>query len=288
MVGLPFKRVAIVGVGLIGGSLGKAAKEKGLFGEVVGIGRNENNLKKARQLGIVDKFTTDLKEGVHQAELVILATPVGAIVDLIAAMTPHLRPNTIITDVGSVKKKIVREAEKILPSSLYFVGGHPIAGKETSGSESAFSHLFEGAKYIVTPTSRTNVDARERIEKLWEGVGCKIVSMDCDHHDKIFAAVSHLPHLIAYCLLNSLMDMKDFTENIFTYSAGGLKDFTRIALSPPAMWKDIVIMNKDNVLNTITYFQSSLENLKMIIENEDQEEIFSQFQRSKETRKLMR
>ena len=286
-MGLPFKRVAIVGVGLIGGSLGKAAKEKGLFKEIVGIGRNEKNLKKARQLGIVDQFTTDLREGVHRAELVILATPVGTIVDLIGKIIPYLGPGTIITDVGSVKRKIVEEADKVLPSSLYFVGGHPIAGKETSGAEAAFSHLFKDAKYIVTPTPRTNGNALKMVEKVWEEVGCKIVSMDCDSHDRIFAAVSHLPHLIAYCLLNSLLDMKNFQENILAYSAGGLKDFTRIALSPPIMWNDIAIMNKDNLINAITFFQSCLENLKRSIEKEDKEEILSQFQRVKEVRRLM-
>ncbi len=282
-----FERMAIVGVGLIGGSLAKAVKEKKLVGEVLGVGRSEERLESARKLGIIDRYSGRMNEILGEADLVVVAGPVGVIVDLIREMIPFLKKGTIITDVGSVKKKIVKEVEAFIPGSLYFVGGHPIAGTENSGFEASFSTLFEGRKCIITPVSTTDSHALERVKELWTQVGSVVACMDSEEHDEVFAAVSHLPHIVAYSMVNSLLKVKGFEKNIFSFSAGGFKDFTRIAASDPVMWKDIALMNKDKLLSAIKLFQEYLEELKEAIEREDDERLLSEFQKSREFKRLM-
>jgi len=282
-----FERMAIVGVGLIGGSLAKAVKEKKLVGEVLGVGRSEERLESARKLGIIDRYSGRMNDILGEADLVVVAGPVGVIVDLIREMIPFLKKGTIITDVGSVKKKIVEEVEAFIPGSLYFVGGHPIAGTENSGFEASFSTLFEGRKCIITPVSTTDSHALERVKELWTQVGSVVACMDSEEHDEVFAAVSHLPHIVAYSMVNSLLKAKGFEKNIFSFSAGGFKDFTRIAASDPVMWKDIALMNKDKLLSAIKLFQEYLEELKEAIEREDDERLLSEFQKSREFKRLM-
>ncbi len=282
-----FERMAIVGVGLIGGSLAKAVKEKKLVGEVLGVGRSEERLESARKLGIIDRYSGRINDILGEADLVVVAGPVGVIVDLIREMIPFLKKGTIITDVGSVKKKIVKEVEAFIPGSLYFVGGHPIAGTENSGFEASFSTLFEGRKCIITPVSTTDSHALERVKELWTQVGSVVACMDSEEHDEVFAAVSHLPHIVAYSMVNSLLKAKGFEKNIFSFSAGGFKDFTRIAASDPVMWKDIALMNKDKLLSAIKLFQEYLEELKEAIEREDGERLLSEFQKSREFKRLM-
>jgi len=282
-----FERMAIVGVGLIGGSLAKAVKEKKLVGEVLGVGRSEERLESARKLGIIDRYSGRMNELLGEADLVVVAGPVGVIVDLVREIIPFLKKGTIITDVGSVKKKIVEEVEAFIPGSLYFVGGHPIAGTENSGFEASFSTLFEGRKCIITPVSTTDSHALERVKELWTQVGSVVACMDSEEHDEVFAAVSHLPHIVAYSMVNSLLKAKGFEKNIFSFSAGGFKDFTRIAASDPVMWKDIALMNKDKLLSAIKLFQEYLEELKEAIEREDGERLLSEFQKSREFKRLM-
>jgi prephenate dehydrogenase len=282
-----FERMAIVGVGLIGGSLAKAVKEKKLVGEVLGVGRSEERLESARKLGIIDRYSGRMNEILGEADLVVVAGPVGVIVDLIREMIPFLKKGTIVTDVGSVKKKIVEEVEAFIPGSLYFVGGHPIAGTENSGFEASLSTLFEGRKCIITPVSTTDSHALERVKELWTQVGSIVACMDSEEHDGVFAAVSHLPHIVAYSMVNSLLKVKGFEKNIFSFSAGGFKDFTRIAASDPVMWKDIALMNKDKLLSAIKLFQEYLEELKDAIEREDDERLLSEFQKSREFKRLM-
>ncbi|MEE8382911.1 MAG: prephenate dehydrogenase/arogenate dehydrogenase family protein [Thermodesulfobacteriota bacterium] len=282
-----FERMAIVGVGLIGGSLAKAVKEKKLVGEILGVGRSEERLESARKLGIIDRYSGRINDILGEADLVVVAGPVGVIVDLIREMIPFLKKGTIITDVGSVKKKIVKEVEAFIPGSLYFVGGHPIAGTENSGFEASFSTLFEGRKCIITPVSTTDSHALERVKELWTQVGSVVACMDSEEHDEVFAAVSHLPHIVAYSMVNSLLKAKGFEKNIFSFSAGGFKDFTRIAASDPVMWKDIALMNKDKLLSAIKLFQEYLEELKEAIEREDGERLLSEFQKSREFKRLM-
>jgi len=282
-----FERMAIVGVGLIGGSLAKAVKEKKLVGEVLGVGRSEERLESARKLGIIDRYSGRMNEILGEADLVVVAGPVGVIVDLVREIIPFLKKGTIITDVGSVKKKIVEAVEAFIPGSLYFVGGHPIAGTENSGFEASFSTLFEGRKCIITPVSTTDSHALERVKELWTQVGSVVACMDSEEHDEVFAAVSHLPHIVAYSMVNSLLKAKGFEKNIFSFSAGGFKDFTRIAASDPVMWKDIALMNKDKLLSAIKFFQEYLEELKEAIEREDGERLLSEFQKSREFKRLM-
>ena len=282
-----FERMAIVGVGLIGGSLAKAVKEKKLVGEILGVGRSEERLGSARKLGIIDRYSARMDEILGEADLVVVAGPVGVIVDLIREMIPFLKKGTIITDVGSVKTKIVEEVEAFIPDSLYFVGGHPIAGTENSGFEASFPTLFEGRKCIITPVSTTDSRVLERVKELWTRVGSTVACMGSEEHDEVFAAVSHLPHIVAYSMVNSLLKVKGFDKNIFSFSAGGFKDFTRIAASHPVMWRDIALMNKDKLLSAIKLFQEYLEELKEAIEREDAERLLSEFQKSREFKRLM-
>ncbi len=279
--------MAVVGVGLIGGSLSKAVKERKLVGEVLGVGRNEERLKRAKEQSIIDKYSACVDETLGEADLVVVATPVGIIVDQIRGMVPFLKKGCIINDVGSVKKKLVQDVEKFIPESLHFVGGHPIAGTENSGFEASFSTLFEGRKCILTPVETTNPHAVEKVKELWSRVGAPVVCMDGDEHDEVLAAVSHLPHIIAYSMVNSLLEIEGFEETVLSFAAGGFRDFTRIAASHPEMWRDIALMNKEKLLSAIKLFQDYLDELKEAIAGEDADKLFSEFQKSKRFKKLM-
>lgn len=280
-----FNQVTIIGVGLIGGSLALSARGKGVFKHITGIDIDQKNLRKAKELGAIDAFTFDLEEGVKDAELVVIATPVGVIVPLIKKMIPLLKKGTIITDVGSVKAEIIKQVGSLPLSTICFVGGHPIAGTENSGIGSAFADLFLGEKCILTPTQQTNPSALNKVKNLWEAIGSKVVMMDCDHHDKIFGAVSHLPHLIAFTLINYLNTINDPDESIFRFSAGGLKDFTRIAASHPVMWRDIALMNKNNLVDFIDGYQKSFEYLKELIINENSSQLLKELKKCREIRR---
>ena len=283
-----FKRIAISGVGLIGGSLAKALKGKKIVGEILGVGRNEERLQRAQEDGIIDAYTAHLDATLERVDAVVVATPVGRIVDLTRSMIPFLKKGTIITDVGSVKKEIVREVERCIPDTLHFVGAHPIAGTENSGFEASFATLFENSTCILTPVSTTSPEAVAQIKELWSRVGSNVVSMDCDRHDEILAAVSHLPHVIAYSMVNCLLKREGFEETILSFSGGGFKDFTRIAASHSEMWRDIILMNRDKVLPVIELFQDYLNELKEAIERGDGDKLYSEFQKSRAFRRLMK
>lgn len=283
-----FQRMAIAGVGLIGGSLAQAVKERKVVGEVVGVGRNEERLKRACEAGIIDNFTAQIDDSLGTVDLMVIATPVCMIADLVEKMIPFLKEGTVITDVGSVKKEIVEQVEGFMPDTLHFVGGHPIAGTENSGFEHSFSTLFEDRTCILTPVESTNQQALRQVQELWSGVGSIVVCLNCDEHDEILAAVSHLPHMVAYGMVNCLLTIEGFEENIFSFSAGGFKDFTRIAGSDPAMWRDIALMNRDKLLSMIERFQSYLEELKEAIEQKDSEKLFAEFQKSRTFKQLMK
>lgn len=282
---LKFNKVTIVGVGLIGGSLALAARNKGIFKNIVGVGRNPANLKKAKKLKVVDDFTHNLEEGVKDAELVIIATPAREILPIMKKILPTLKKGTIITDVGSVKAEIIRETDKLPLSEIFFVGSHPIAGTENSGVEAAFPELFEERKCILTPSKKTNSSALEKVKDLWVAVGSEVVFMNSDEHDQVLGAVSHLPHMIAFALVNFLYDIMGSDENIFKLSGGGLKDFTRIAASHPIMWENIALMNKNNLVTLIDGFQKALENLKELVKTEKSEELVEQFQKARSIRR---
>ncbi|MFH1623736.1 MAG: prephenate dehydrogenase, partial [Pseudomonadota bacterium] len=238
-------------------------------------------------LGVIDSYTPHVIEGAANVELVVVATPSGVIVETINKIVPYVANGCIITDVGSVKEEIVKGLEKSIPENIYFIGGHPIAGTEDSGIDAADPSLFIGHKCVLTLTPETNRGALERSKTLWEKVGCKVILMDAATHDKIFAAVSHLPHIVAFSLINAIMRMEDSIEDIVSYSGGGLKDFTRVAASHPIMWRDISLMNRKNILNDIRHFESSLNEIKSAIANGDSEKLVSEFEKSRRVRRSM-
>jgi prephenate dehydrogenase len=273
-----FNKITVVGVGLLGASLAKACKERGLANEISGYGRNRENLEKARTLKIIDYYSTDLSEAVKNADLIVLCTPVSAIAPLIQNMIADIRPGTLITDVGSVKDPIVREVEKLIPEGIYFIGSHPIAGGENSGLEASAANLYEGAQCIVTPTSKTDKKALEKISALWQAVGMDVTSLSPDEHDFIFGAVSHLPHIVAYALMNTLGALKTQNDHeVITFSGTGLKDITRIASSNPVMWRDICLSNRDHSLDLIDRFLVKLNEIRSIIEEGDGQGLESKF-----------
>ena len=272
-----FRKMTVVGVGLLGASLAKACKERGLVEEIVGHGRNRENLEKAKSLKIIDHYCADLSEAVNDADLIVLCTPVSTIVPLIKNMISEIRPGTLITDVGSVKDPVVSEADKLIPDGN-FVGSHPIAGGENSGLEASTADLYQDAKCIVTPTEATNKTALEKINALWQAVGMNVIRLSAEEHDFIFGAVSHLPHIVAYALMNTLgaLRTKDDRE-VTAFSGAGLKDITRIASSDPVMWRDICLSNRKNSLDLIDLFQIKLDEIRSIIEKGDGQTLKNEF-----------
>lgn len=282
-----FKQVAIVGVGLIGGSLGMVMRSKAIADEVVGIGRRQENLKTAVELGAIDRYVSDPKEGVQNADLVILATPVDTYERHLKEWAHCLRPGTIVSDVGSVKGSLVERSEAVMPAGVHFVGAHPIAGKEKTGVAAGSVHLFKGARCIVTPTPKTDPHALERIKRLWEETGSILVTMDPHLHDQILGAVSHLPHVVAFALMIALADVRDqqlSSLDLARHSGGGLRDTTRIAASSPEMWRDIFLWNRDNLLSLIETYQRTLEDIKRLIAEGKGAEIERMLERAKRER----
>jgi len=277
-------RLAIIGVGLIGGSLARILREKGEVGEIVGIGRGAANLERAVELGVIDRYEHDLGAGVAGADMVFIATPVCIIADITAAIAPHLVPGAVVTDGGSVKAEIVSACEPLMPVGRYFVGGHPIAGTENSGVDASFSTLYRGKRCIITPTDKTDVRALEKVSKMWQLAGSEVVLMDPVKHDKVVAAISHLPHMVAYSLVNSVGDYDGCNENILKYSAGGFRDFTRIASSDPVMWRDIALQNRAAVLEMMDFFSAHYAELRRLVADSDGPGLESFFDRSRQHR----
>lgn len=241
---LLFERAAIAGVGLIGGSLALAAKQAGLIGEAVGVGRGRANLELACQRGILDRFTHDPIEAVRGADLVVLAAPVRALGPLLRACAAGLEPGAVVTDAGSVKQSVVRDVEAVLPSGVSFVGGHPIAGGEQAGAAHADAGLFRGARCVLTPSARSTPAAVAKVRALWEGVGMRVSEMDPARHDALLARVSHVPHVVAFALVNAIAAAD---ADAAAYAGGSLNDLTRIAASPVDVWRDIFLANRSAV-----------------------------------------
>jgi prephenate dehydrogenase len=284
---IQFQKMAILGVGLIGGSLAMVCKQKGLAKLIVGYGRRPENLKKAVKLGVIDRFFQDLRETVQGADLIVLATPVGQFEALAREMAPALSKEAIVTDVGSVKGGLVTRLERLLPNGSRFVGVHPIAGKEKTGVEAASATLFVGAQCILTPTEKTNPSALESVKVLWEATGSKLVLMDPVQHDQILAAVSHLPHLVAYALVSTVLETKVQGQEVMPFSAGGFRDFTRIASSSPEMWRDIFLLNRDPLLGMIETYEKTLARLKQLIRQGDGKGLEAEFERAKQARERL-
>jgi prephenate dehydrogenase len=287
--GLPMEKIlvpkmAVVGVGLIGGSLSLALKAAGAVGEVVGIGRGLANLEKALELGVIDSYTQDLAAGVAGADLVFLATPVLSLAEVAAAAAAHMKPGAILTDGGSVKGTVARSIEPLMPPGVHFVPGHPIAGTEKSGAEAAFATLYHGRRCILTPTAHTDPAALDLVRRVWETAGSEVVTMEVEKHDRILAAISHLPHMVAYSLVNAVGSYDRYEENILEYSAGGFRDFTRIASSDPTMWRDIALTNRDALLEMMERCEAFFAELKEDVRNGEAEKLYEFFLRSKELR----
>ena len=261
-------KLTLIGVGLIGGSFALALREAGLVREVVGVGRSVENLSAALGMYVIDAYA-EAALAVQGADVVLLAVPVGQMGSMMTAIAPHLAPNTIVTDVGSTKQDVVALARQHLPQHLaQFVPGHPIAGAEQSGVKAARGDLFRERNVVLTPLPETNPAAKELIAQLWQRCGAKVSEMAPAQHDEVFAAVSHLPHLLAFGLVDYIAAQKN-AEQLFGFAASGFRDFTRIAGSSPEMWSDICIANRDALLQQLAGYEAELARLKQLIERGD-------------------
>lgn len=277
-------RLAVIGVGLIGGSFARALREAGVVRTIVGVGRSRANLEQALSLGIVDEISCSGIEGVKGADLVFISVPVCSIISTVREIASSLSAGCIVTDGGSVKAEIVAECERLMPPGCHFIGGHPIAGTEHSGAAASFSTLYRGKRCIITPTANTDTSALEMVSSLWASTGAVVCSMEAGHHDRIFAEISHLPHVVAYALVHAVGTADVEGENVLSYTAGGFRDFTRIASSDPAMWRDIALMNRKALLSSVDGFTASLTELRKKIENSDSEGLAEFFTIAKQFR----
>jgi cyclohexadieny/prephenate dehydrogenase len=281
-----FERVALVGIGLIGSSISHAMRRKGLAKEIVGSARTKQTLETALKLGLIHKGYDSAAEAVKGADLVILSVPVGACGPLAAEIAPHLRAGAILTDVGSVKAAVVRDMAPHVPKGVHFVPGHPIAGTEQSGPEAGFAELFEGRWTILTPEADTDAAAVEKLKAFWTALGSKVEIMSAPHHDMVLAITSHLPHLIAYNIVNTAEHLERVTEKeVIKFSAGGFRDFTRIAASDPTMWRDVFLNNKEGVMEMLRRFSDDLAELKRAIEADDGDTLFRRFSEARAVRR---
>ncbi len=278
----PIKHLAVIGVGLIGGSLSLALKKAAAVERITGAGRNSDNLELAQRLGIVDDWTHDIAEAVVDADLVLLAAPMGAYDELFRAMAGALPEQAIVTDAGSTKQSAIAAAQQRLPNPGRFVPAHPIAGTEHSGAGAAFAGLFEGRLCILTPDARTDADALAVVQGMWERAGCNIQIMDASEHDEALAGVSHLPHLAAFALVNAVR--RQAGEDPFRFAAGGFRDFTRIASSSPQMWRDIALCNSQSLLGKIDALQNELAVLRQALEAGDGDRLLKEFEAARDAR----
>lgn len=277
-------RLAVIGVGLIGGSLAKALRLQHQCGEIVGCGRNAANLQQAVELGVIDRYTHSMAQAVENADVIVLAVPLGTIRPALKEIRSFISSNAIITDVGSAKGCVVEDARAELGELLpHFVAGHPIAGAERSGVLAAQADLFVKRKVILTPISETHQTALQKIKHMWEICGAEVIEMDVKHHDEVLAATSHLPHVLAYTLVDLLANMET-TQDIFRYAAGGFRDFTRIASSDPQMWHDICLFNKEPILMMLEKYQQHLQLLTHAIRSENSNKIKELFSNAKTAR----
>lgn len=261
-----FDRIALIGIGLIGSSMARAAKEYGLARSVVCGSRRQETCDKALELGIVEMATTNLIDAVKGADLVVLCTPVGTFADLGELLGPHLKPGAILTDVGSVKETVIRDLRPNVPAGVHLVPAHPIAGTEFSGPEAGFATLFQGRWCILTPPPNADEAAVAKVEAFWKACGSNVEIMEAARHDRVLAITSHLPHLIAYTIVGTAADLEEDTKSeVIRFSASGFRDFTRIAASDPVMWRDIFLNNREAVLEILQRFTEDLTALQRAI-----------------------
>jgi len=278
------KKVTIFGVGLIGGSFALALKQAGAVSKVTGVGRRAQTVQRALELGIIDEASTDIASAVKDADLILIATPVAQTAALLAAIRPHLQPGTVITDAGSTKTDVVAAARAALGDKIHqFVPGHPIAGREQNGPDAALADLYVGKKVVLTALPENAAATVERVAKAWQQCGAVVHHLSAEEHDAVFAAVSHLPHLLAYALVNDIAT-KPHAARLFQYAASGFRDFTRIAGSSPEMWRDISLANKQAVVAELDSYTAQLAQLRTLLVNEDGPAIEAVFSRAQKAR----
>jgi cyclohexadieny/prephenate dehydrogenase len=281
-----FNRIALIGFGLIGGSIARAAREQGLAKEIVTTARSAKTRARITELGIVDRVVETNAEAASGADLVILCIPVGACGAVAAEISSHLKPGAIISDVGSVKAAVVKDMAPHLTAGVHFVPAHPVAGTEHSGPDSGFAELFINRWCILTPPEGTDASATEKLRAFWAALGAKVEIMTPEHHDLVLAITSHLPHLIAYTIVGTADELAQVTSSeVIKFSAGGFRDFTRIAASDPTMWRDVFLANKEAVLEMLGTFNEDLSKLTRAIRRNDGEALFEHFTRTRAIRR---
>ncbi|WLR92114.1 prephenate/arogenate dehydrogenase family protein [Shinella zoogloeoides] len=281
-----FDKITLIGIGLIGSSIARAVKAKGLAKTVTISSRSQETLDRARELDLGTDYVHDAGAAVEGADLVIVSVPVGASGKVAEDIAPHLKPGAIVTDVGSTKASVVAQMLPHMPKNVHFIPGHPLAGTEHSGPDAGFAELFQGRWCILTPVHGTDKDAKRRLAAFWEALGSKVDEMDTEHHDKVLAIVSHLPHIIAYNIVGTADDLETVTESeVIKYSASGFRDFTRLAASDPTMWRDVCLHNKDAILEMLARFSEDLAYLQRAIRWGDGEKLFDLFTRTRAIRR---
>lgn len=281
-----FETIALIGIGLIGSSIAREIKDKGLAGSVTVSTRSEATLKRAQELSLGDRYTTSASDAVKDADLVIVSVPVGASGTVATEIAGSLKPGAIVTDVGSTKGSVIAQMKPHIPEGVHFIPGHPIAGTEYSGPDAGFIGLFKGRWCILTPLPETDDTAKAKLRTFWETLGSMVDDMDPEHHDKVLAIVSHLPHIIAYNIVGTADDLEAVTESeVIKYSASGFRDFTRLAASDPTMWRDVCLHNKDAILEMLSRFSEDLAYLQRAIRWGDGDKLFDLFTRTRAIRR---
>lgn len=282
-----FRRLALLGIGLIGSSVARVARERGdLAGEVVANARTQATLDRVVELGIADRVELDPRRAVEGADCVMLCTPVGTYAALTEAIAPHLAAGTIVTDVGSTKQSVIRDVLPLLPDGVHFVPAHPLAGTEFSGPDAGFSTLFEGRWTLLTPPPGTDPDAVKQVAEFWRRCGSMVREMDAGHHDRVLAIVSHLPHLIAFTICGTADDLADESrEEVLQFAASGFRDFTRIAASDPVMWRDVFLNNREALLEMLARFMEDAQAMARAVRWGDTAYIEDKVQRGRKIRR---
>ncbi|TNB46480.1 prephenate/arogenate dehydrogenase family protein [Martelella lutilitoris] len=281
-----FERIALIGIGLIGSSIARDIRARGLAGEIVVSTRSPETLRRAEELGLGDRYTAAAEDAVRGADLVIVSVPVGASGAVAEKIAPNLKPGAILTDVGSTKASVIAQMSPFVPEGVHFIPGHPIAGTEHSGPDAGFEGLFAGRWCILTPLDGVDAAAIGKLTSFWQALGSTVDRMVPEHHDKVLAIVSHLPHIIAYNIVGTADDLEAVTQSeVIQYSASGFRDFTRLAASDPTMWRDVCLHNRDAILEMLARFSEDLAYLQRAIRWGEGDKLFELFSRTRDVRR---
>ena len=281
-----FKKLALIGIGLIGSSISHVVRREGLVGEIAVSTRSDETLARAKALGLGDSYTTNAVDAVVDADLVIHCAPVGASAAIAEQIAPALKPGAIVTDVGSVKASVIAQMKPHMPKGVHFIAGHPVAGTEYSGPDAGFASLFENHWVILTPEDDVDENVLDTLKQFWQACGANVDIMEASHHDLVLAITSHIPQLISYNIVDTAANLESVTQSeVMKYSAGGFRDFTRLASSDPTMWRDIYLHNKDAVLETLGRFSEDLTAMQRAIRWGDGDALFKIFTRTRQIRK---